>query len=103
MKVSIFSAIAGLQQETLELPQGSTLTEALARSSLAQLATYPYGIAVWGKAKPLETVLNEGDRIELLEPLQIDPKEARRMRERRSTQNRALKQQARQKIKRPLF
>lgn len=103
MKVSIFSAIAGLHQETLELPQGSTLAHALTHSHLVQVTRPPYGVALWGKSKPSETVLNEGDRIELLEPLQIDPKEARRIRERRSAQERALKQQARQKILRPLF
>ena len=36
--------------------------------------------AVWGKAVQTDTPLVPGDRLELLRPLQVDPKEARRLR-----------------------
>ncbi len=37
-------------------------------------------IGVFGQRKPLDTVLKAGDRIEIYEPLLMDPKEARRLR-----------------------
>ena len=36
--------------------------------------------AVWGKAVQTDTPLVQGDRLELLRPLLVDPKEARRLR-----------------------
>ena len=36
--------------------------------------------AVWGKAVQMNTPLVQGDRLELLRPLLVDPKEARRLR-----------------------
>jgi len=36
--------------------------------------------AVWGKAVQTNTPLVQGDRLELLRPLLVDPKEARRLR-----------------------
>jgi putative ubiquitin-RnfH superfamily antitoxin RatB of RatAB toxin-antitoxin module len=36
--------------------------------------------AVWGKAVQIDTPLVQGDRLELLRPLLVDPKEARRLR-----------------------
>lgn len=37
-------------------------------------------VGIYGKKKPLDTVLREHDRIEVYRPLQADPKEARRRR-----------------------
>jgi putative ubiquitin-RnfH superfamily antitoxin RatB of RatAB toxin-antitoxin module len=36
--------------------------------------------AVWGRVVEPATVLHDLDRVELLRPLQVDPKEARRLR-----------------------
>ncbi|MYD43106.1 MAG: RnfH family protein [Gammaproteobacteria bacterium] len=36
------------------------------------------GLAVWGKEVPPTYVLRDGDRLELLRPLPVDPMEARR-------------------------
>ena len=38
------------------------------------------GIAIFGQLAEATTRLSEGDRVELLRPLQLDPKEARRRR-----------------------
>lgn len=38
------------------------------------------GVAVWGKVKPPDVLLRDRDRVELLRPLRVDPKEARRQR-----------------------
>ncbi|SMP49754.1 RnfH family protein [Noviherbaspirillum suwonense] len=66
----------------LALAGGSTLRDALQASGLiapdVDLATCPVG--VFGKKKPLETVLRDGDRVEIYRPLVADPKDARRRR-----------------------
>jgi len=37
-------------------------------------------IGIWGRVCSLDTLLRDGDRIEVYRPLQVDPKEARRQR-----------------------
>ena len=62
----------------------TTLEQAVRQSALLQevpqldLASAVTGI--YGKKKPLATVLREHDRVEVCRPLQADPKEARRRR-----------------------
>ncbi|ATS20808.1 protein rnfH [Xanthomonas phaseoli pv. phaseoli] len=63
----------------LELPQGATVAEAVATSGLA-LEQAPAAHAVHGLIARPEQVLRDGDRVELLRPLLLDPKEARRRR-----------------------
>ncbi|OEZ97890.1 persistence and stress-resistance antitoxin PasI [Janthinobacterium sp. HH107] len=69
---------------TLTVPAGTTIGQAVALSGLLQempgidLAVNMVGI--YGKKKPLDTVLHEHDRVEVYRPLQADPKEARRRR-----------------------
>jgi putative ubiquitin-RnfH superfamily antitoxin RatB of RatAB toxin-antitoxin module len=68
----------------LTVPEGTTIEQAIVLSALLQdfpgidLATQPVGI--YGKKKPLETVLREHDRIEIYRPLVADPKDSRRKR-----------------------
>jgi putative ubiquitin-RnfH superfamily antitoxin RatB of RatAB toxin-antitoxin module len=68
----------------LALAPGATIGQAIAASGLLaelpeiDLATCPVGI--YGKKKPLDTVLREHDRIELYRPLVADPKDSRRRR-----------------------
>jgi putative ubiquitin-RnfH superfamily antitoxin RatB of RatAB toxin-antitoxin module len=62
---------------------GTTIEAALAASGVLaelgiDLATTPVGL--YGKKKPLDTVLRERDRIELYRPLVADPKDSRRRR-----------------------
>ncbi|WP_038369660.1 RnfH family protein [Brackiella oedipodis] len=68
----------------LELESGSTLQQALQRSRVLalhpELLRHSYGTGVFGKIKPLDYVLQEGDRIELYRPLRFDPMESRRRR-----------------------
>ena len=64
------------------LAEGSTLHDALQASGInvpgLDLATCPVGI--FGKKKTPDTVLQEGDRVEIYRPLVADPKDARRQR-----------------------
>ena len=62
----------------LELRDGSTVADALAASgfSLEDIA----GLAIFGERTAGTHVLRDGDRVELLRPLEADPKDARRKR-----------------------
>jgi putative ubiquitin-RnfH superfamily antitoxin RatB of RatAB toxin-antitoxin module len=67
----------------LTLPAGTSAGEAIARSGLVE--RYRVDVAglrlgIDGRLVREETVLAEGDRLELLRPLAIDPKDARRLR-----------------------
>ena len=75
---------------TLRLPPESTVGAALAATGWPALAGAAQGeaafaavglsCAVWGKARPLSHPLRDGDRVEVLRDLQIDPMTARRVR-----------------------
>ena len=66
----------------LQLPTGTSVTEAVSRSGLLQkfpeAAARPLSCAIFGRAVPLTYELRDGDRIEILRPLLIDPKQSRR-------------------------
>ncbi|PPJ44113.1 MULTISPECIES: RnfH family protein [unclassified Pseudoxanthomonas] len=71
-----------VESVVLELPEGSTVADALAASGFDGLTpTQP--TAVHGVMADAGVVLREGDRVEVLRPLLLDPKEARRRRARR--------------------
>lgn len=68
---------------TLSLPLGSTLGHALDQSGLVkahQLLELGLKAGIWGRARGLDTPLRDLDRVEIYRPLQVDPKEARRLR-----------------------
>lgn len=65
----------------LELPVGATVADAVAACGLEREGVA--GCAVFGELAPPTRVLHDGDRVELLEALRLDPKEARRRRARR--------------------
>ena len=73
----------------LTLPDGSTVKQAIDSSGL--LARFPeidlsvQKVGVFGKLKPLDTVLHDGDRIEIYRALQADPMESRRRRAKHKT------------------
>jgi putative ubiquitin-RnfH superfamily antitoxin RatB of RatAB toxin-antitoxin module len=67
---------------TVELPEGATVRDAVAASGLP--LTGIDGQAVFGVRADADATLREGDRVELLRPLMLDPKEARRRRAARS-------------------
>lgn len=77
----------------LQVEEGSTVFEAVARSRIAELFPQidinmdPMGI--FGKAikDPKTQVLNSGDRIEIYRPLIIDPKDARAARAAKAKKN----------------
>lgn len=62
----------------LTLPAGACVGDALAAAGFATDGIA--GIAVFGERVTPEVLLRHGDRVELLRPLQADPKDARRRR-----------------------
>jgi putative ubiquitin-RnfH superfamily antitoxin RatB of RatAB toxin-antitoxin module len=65
----------------LALPAGATIADAMAACGLPLDGVA--GCAVFGELAPPGQRLRDGDRVELLEALRLDPKEARRRRARR--------------------
>jgi putative ubiquitin-RnfH superfamily antitoxin RatB of RatAB toxin-antitoxin module len=81
------SPVEGVAEELgLTLPAGATLGEALRASGVLerhpQFDPARQAVGIWGRVCALDTVLKEGDRVEIYRPLQVDPKEARRRRQR---------------------
>ena len=82
----VWSAAPGAADEVLvRLPDGATVRDALEASGLLQrwpdLAARPAG--VWGRLRQPDDRLRDRDRVEIYRPLQVDPMEARRARQRR--------------------
>lgn len=63
----------------LELTDGATVADAVAASGFADDAVID-GFAVFGDHVSSDHALSDGDRVELLRPLLVDPKQARRLR-----------------------
>jgi putative ubiquitin-RnfH superfamily antitoxin RatB of RatAB toxin-antitoxin module len=69
---------------SVEVPAGATLRQAIDASGILQrfasidLNTQKVGI--FGKLKPLDTVLADHDRVEIYRPLLVDPKVSRQRR-----------------------
>lgn len=81
MRVQLIRAWTGhFQAETLELPEGANVADALARSHLPREGVV--GFAVHGERVDVDARLQDGDRLELLGPLLADPKDSRRRRAR---------------------
>ncbi len=68
---------------TLDLPEGARVADAISASGFADDPEIT-GYAVHGVVARAETELRDGDRVELLRPLTLDPKEARRRRARKA-------------------
>lgn len=87
VELSYAAAPHQVQRVALSLPAGSTAAQALRASGLGELlgaaALDALTLGLWGRDCPPDTVLRHQDRLELLRPLQVDPKEARRQRYRR--------------------
>ncbi|GAB3505577.1 RnfH family protein [Pseudoxanthomonas daejeonensis] len=69
-------------QLDLRLEPGATVADAIRQAGLDHEPGVA-GHAVFGVAVEPATLLRDGDRLELLRPLQADPKEARRRRAQR--------------------
>lgn len=75
-----------VERVALHLPAGTALIDAVRASGLLEryrLEVAALRCGIWGKPKEPGTVLRERDRVEIYRPLQVDPKESRRLRYRK--------------------
>lgn len=89
MKVTVVYAQPGAQHVIeVDVGIGATVRQAIAASGLLAQVPAPgpgqaldeLEVGIWNHRCSLDTVVREGDRIEVYRPLQVDPKEARRIR-----------------------
>lgn len=71
-------AQAQVQERSVVLPAGARIHDALRACGLELGAHAACG--VWGRTQALDHGLQDGDRVELYQPLKVDPKVARRER-----------------------
>lgn len=68
----------------LAVAPGTTLHAAIRQSGLLEHAPEidlsVWKVGIFGKLRPLDVVLRQGDRVEIYRPLQADPMESRRRR-----------------------
>ena len=86
IQVTLVCAAAAREtfEQMLELPEGTTVQQAIDASALAKRQPVLEGgelePGIWGRAVAWDRVLSRGDRIELCRALSVDPKVARRER-----------------------
>ena len=82
INIRVIYALADRQHQVgLRLPAGATVEQAVAASGLSQRFAEigpASKCAVFSRAVESNFVLREGDRVEILRPLLIDPKDNRR-------------------------
>ena len=87
VQVSYSPAPRQVDRVDLQLPLGSTVTEALRASGLLErhglTLDEHLSVGIWTKLRPLDTLLRDADRVEIYRGLLVDPKEARRQRYRK--------------------
>ena len=72
-----------VHEETLRLPAGSTVLQAVQAWAVGNRGDGmppAWGFGIWGNKVNVSQLLQDGDRLELVRPLRVDPKEARRAR-----------------------
>lgn len=89
VEVAVGLAPRRIERVRLTLPLGSTVRQALDAAqvwamaetlSLSSIESGQWTVGVWGRRERLGHVLRDQDRIELVRCLNVDPKEARRVR-----------------------
>lgn len=84
LRIEVVFALPDHQElRVLEVPRGTRVADAVESSGLAE--AFPdvdlgaCQAAIWGNVVEPDRPLSDGDRVELLRPLRIDPREARRV------------------------
>jgi putative ubiquitin-RnfH superfamily antitoxin RatB of RatAB toxin-antitoxin module len=97
IRVRVVYALAQ-RQEVIDLvvPAHTTVLQAVEKSGLIsrfpQIESQPLKCAIFGRLVPDSQSLADGDRVEILRPLLVDPKESRRQ---AATKSRKAAQKAR--------
>jgi putative ubiquitin-RnfH superfamily antitoxin RatB of RatAB toxin-antitoxin module len=79
MRVSVAYADLKAQfWQKLNLPDGATVRDAIEKSGVLgkfpQIDLEKQKVGVFGKVTPLDTALNEGDRVEIYRAIIVDPR-----------------------------
>jgi putative ubiquitin-RnfH superfamily antitoxin RatB of RatAB toxin-antitoxin module len=97
VRIEVAYALSERQQLiALDAAEGISIAEAIRQSGV--LDAFPEidlaqnKVGIFGRLATLETVLREGDRVEIYRPLIADPKEARKQ---RAAQGKEMKKRAR--------
>ena len=88
MHISVATAPRTVISETLHVPKGTTVQQALQQCKLPVVQSWQeqganpeqWQHSVWGRRAALNQALRDNDRIELVRQLLVDPKVARRER-----------------------
>lgn len=85
--INVEIVYANLQQQqliTLQVPSPCSLNSALDQSGILkqfpEINLLENKVGIFGKCVSLETILQDGDRIEIYCPLTLDPKQIRKQR-----------------------
>jgi putative ubiquitin-RnfH superfamily antitoxin RatB of RatAB toxin-antitoxin module len=84
MQVEVVFALPDRQfLECIEVADGATVAEAIRKSALTrrfpEVDLERLDVGIWGRPVSRDRVLTAGDRVELYRPLEMDPREARRL------------------------
>ena len=84
MRVEVVFALSDRQVlETVIVPDKTTVADAIRRSGMqdrfADVSLDELQAGIWGKPVERDHVVRDGDRVELYRPLEMDPREARRL------------------------
>jgi len=78
---------------SLKLEAGATVRQAIERSGIPQrfpeIAPAGLTAGIFGRVTPPDTLLRDGDRVEIYRPIAADPKDARHRRVARAKRTRA--------------
>lgn len=95
-EITIEVAAGNAQQQfclRVQVPEGSTLQAAITQSCILQkwpqIDLQQWRVGVFGKLARLDESVKAGDRIEIYQPLKIDPKQARLARAKKGASLRA--------------
>jgi len=82
---AVHADLSCVTRHVLGLPAGATVALALRELARIDPAVWPPDVGqgalgIFGRRVTCDRILDEGDRLELYRPLQVDPKEARRRR-----------------------
>ena len=84
-RINVEVAFALPSKQTLlevGVPEGSRVIDAIQASGIAgeyaEFSLLEMKMGIWGREVGSDTVVREGDRIEIYRPLLLDPREARR-------------------------
>ena len=87
IRVEVVHALPTRQIElSVALPEGATVRDAVMASGILEAAGLTPAaldaVGIWNRVVTADSVLTDGDRVELYRPLLADPKDARRKRAR---------------------